>query len=198
MSNRLWIRKAISMCLAVAILATYSMITLANTQRIAGEISITGKTVNGQNPFVKVNGESAQSGRSVFSASTIATPENTNAVVNIGKIGKIELEPNTILSLTFDEKGISGNLTAGRVTVLNALGSVTINITDGKAVSLNTGESASATNGKVQTDDDDNNSHLLLYSLILGAAVTGIIFAATTDNNRIALGGGATIVSTTR
>jgi len=197
MSSRLWIRKALSMFLAVAILATYSTITLANSEKIAGEIVVIGKSDNGQNPLVNVNGEMVQSGRSVFSGSTFTTQENANAVVNLGKIGKIKLEPNTVLSLTFDEKGISGNLTAGRVTVLNALDSVTINIPSGEAVSLNTGESASATSGKAQTDDG-NNGHLLLYSIIVGAAVAGIIFAATTDNNRIALGGGTTIVSATR
>lgn len=199
MSSRLWIRKALSMCLAVAIVATYSMTTLANSEKIAGEIIITGKNVNGQNPFVRVNGEMAQSGRSVFSASTIATPENANAVVNIGKLGKIELEPNTILSLSFDEKGISGNLTAGRVTVLNAIDNVTIKIPNGETVSLNTGESASAANGKAQTDDNSGGGgSVLLYTIILGGAAAGIIFAARTDNNRIALGGGTTIVSATR
>ncbi|MDQ6785818.1 MAG: hypothetical protein M3033_03225 [Acidobacteriota bacterium] len=198
MNSRFLIRKALSMCLVVATMATYSMVALANSEKIAGEILINGKTVNGQNPSVKVNGETAQSGRSIFSASTIATPEDASAVVNLGKIGKIELEPNTILSLTFDEKGINGNLAAGRVTVLNALNNVTIKIPSGEAVSLNTGESASAASGKAQASDDNNSGHLLLYSIILGGAVAGIIFAARTDNNRIALGGGTTIVSATR
>lgn len=197
MSSRVWIRKALSIFLSVAISATCSMITLANSEKIVGEIVISGKSVNGQSPLVKVNGETVQSGRSVFSANTISTSENANAVVSLGKIGKVELEPNTTLSLTFDEKGITGNLAAGHVTVLNALDNVTMNIPNGEAVSLNTGESASATNGKVQTADQGNNSHLLLYSIIVGAAIAGILLAATNDN-RIALGGGTTIVSATR
>jgi hypothetical protein len=198
MSSRFWIRKVLSMCLVVATIATYSMTVLANSEKIAGEILIIGNTGNGQNPLVKVNGETAQSGRSVFSASTIATSDKASAIVNLGKIGKIELEPNTILSLSFDERGISGNLAAGRVTVLNALDNVTVNIPSGETVFLSTGQSASAASDKSKTGDDDNNGHLILYAAIVGAAVAAIIFAATTDNNRIALGGGTTIVSSTR
>lgn len=197
MNSRLWVRKALSMCLAVATIATYSMNALANTEKFAGEILIIGKTTDGQNSSVKINGEAVQSGRSVFSASTIATPDNTTAVINLGKIGKIEVESNTVISLSFDEKGITGNLTTGHIKVLNALDKVNVNIPSGEAFSLSSGESVSATNGKAKADDDNNTSHLLIYSIIIGAAVASIIFVATTDN-RISLGGGATIVSSTR
>lgn len=200
MNTKIWIRKALSTCLAVATIATYSMVALANSEKIAGELLVSGKMVNGQNPFVKINGETAQSGRSIFSGSTIATPENASAIINLGKAGKIELAPNTIMSLSFNDKGISGDLTAGRVTVLNAADSVNIKTTDGKTATLNAGEAANAVNGKPQTDNDDDNGHggWLLFAIILGGAAAGIILAATTDNNRIALGGGATVASATR
>ena len=71
MNSKIWIRKALSTCLAVATLLTYSMVTLANSERLAGEISVTGKNVDGQPSFVKVNGEPAQSGRSIFSSAPL-------------------------------------------------------------------------------------------------------------------------------
>ena len=37
MNSKLWIRKALSMCLSVAVLATYSMVALAGPGRAAGE-----------------------------------------------------------------------------------------------------------------------------------------------------------------
>ena len=67
-----------------------------------------------------MNGEPAKSGRTIFSSSTISTPEDAGAIVNLGKAGRIELAPNTIFSVTFDDRSASGDLTAGSVSVLNA------------------------------------------------------------------------------
>ncbi len=202
MNSKEWFRKALSLCLVVATMATYSMAALANSDRIAGELSISGKTINGETPFVKVNGEAAQNGRSMFSSSTIATPETVGAVINLGKIGAIELAPNTTLALSFNEKGINGDLLAGRMTVLNASDTVNIKTLDGTIAKLNAGDSAVATTGKAQDDDDDTTSGggrgWVAFAAILGGAAVGIIIAATTDNNRVTLGGNTTIVSPTR
>ncbi len=200
MNSKVWIRKALSMCLVVATIATYSMVALAGSERVAGELSVSGKIVNGETPFVKVNGEAAQSGRSIFSSSTIATPENVSATVNIGRVGKIELAPNTTLALSFDERGINGDLLAGRVTVLNSSDTVNIKMLDGTITKLNVGNSAVAT-GKIQDDDDSDNdggSAVLIWAVILGGAAVGIILATTTDNNRIAVGSNTIVVSPTR
>ena len=198
MNSKLWIRKALSMCLAVAIIATYSMVTLAGSERVAGELAVSGKNINGETPFVKVNGEAAQSGRSIFSSSTIVTPENANATINLGKIGAIELAPNTTLTLSFNDKEISGDLLAGQVTVLNSTDSVNIKILNGTTLKLNAGETAVATTGKAQDDDNDGGSSWLVWALVFGGAVAGIVIAASTDNNRIQLGGTTTVVSPTR
>ena len=198
MNSKVWIRKALSLCLTVAILATYSMVALAGTEKIAGELLVSGKYVNGEAPFVKVNGEAAQSGRSIFSSSTIATPQNASAIINLGKIGKIELAPNTTIALTFNDKGISGDLLSGRVTVLSA--SDTVNIkAEGKSLQLGVGESAVS---KAQDDDDeddkDGGAAWWVWALVFGGAIGGVVIAATTDNNRVALGQNTTVVSPTR
>lgn len=199
MNSKVWFRKALSMCLVAATIAAYSMVALAGSERIAGELLITGKNSNGASPYVKVNGEAAQNGRSIFSSSTIATPENADAVINLGKLGKIELAPNTTMTLTFDENGISGDLIAGRVTVLSASDGVNITTLNG-LTKLNAGESAVAGGGKVQDDDDasDGGSAWIIWALVLGGAAAGIVIAARSDNNRVSLGGGTTVVSPTR
>lgn len=195
MNSKIWIRKALSMCLVVATMATYSMVTLANSEKIAGELTISSKVASA----VKVNGEVAQNGRSIFSSSTIATPENTSAVINLGKAGKVQLAPNTILTLSFNEKGISGDLAAGQITVLNASESVNVKTPNGTTVKLGAGETATA-NGQAQDDDDTTGggSSWLVWALVLGGAAAGIVIAATTNNNRISLGGATTVVSPTR
>jgi hypothetical protein len=200
MNSKLWVRKALSMCLVVATIATYSMVSLAASERIAGELLVSGKSIDGQAPFVSINNEAAQSGRSVFSASTIATPENASAIINLGKIGKIELAPNTTLTLSFNDKGISGDLVSGQVTVLSAREDVAVKTLRGNVVNLSAGQTATA-NQTAKTDDDDDNkggAGWLLWALILGGAATGIIIAARTDNNRVALGGSTNVISPVR
>lgn len=193
MNSKIWMRKALSMCLVVAIYATYSMVVLAASDKTVGELSVAGK-----NPAVMINGEEAQNGRSIFTSSTIVTPEATSAVVNIAKVGKVEIAPNTTLTLSFDENSISGSLTSGKVTVLDASNDVNFTTPDGKTVKLNAGESAVA--GKAQDDDDDNNGGggWIVWALIFGGAAAAVIIAASTDNNRVALGGGTTVVSPSR
>lgn len=200
MNSKLWIQKALSACLVIVTIAAYSMVTLAGSEKIAGELLVNGKASGGQSASVKVNGESAQSGRSIFTASTIATPENASAVLNLGKAGTIELAPNTVMSVSFDENAISGDLSAGRVTVLNAGGNVSVKTVEGKVVNLNAGESADAAGAQTQTNTNSGGSGhgLLIFAIILGGAAAGIILAATTDNNRVSLGGGTTFVSTVR
>lgn len=193
MNSKIWMRKALSMCLVVAIYATYSMVVLAAADKTVGELSVAGK-----NQTVMVNGEAAQSGRSIFTSSMIVTPEGTGAVINIAKVGKIEIAPNTTLTLAFDENSINGNLSNGKITVLDASANVNFTTPDGKTVKLNAGDSAIA--GKAQDDDDDDpsGSNWLVWALIFGGAAAALVIAATTDNNRVALGGGTTVVSPTR
>ena len=192
MNSKVWIRKALSLCLTVAIFATYSMVALAGTDKIAGELLVSG-SANG----VTINGEAAQSGRSVFTSSTIATPQNASAVINLGKIGKIELAPNTILALSFNDKNISGDLIAGRVTVLSASDTVSVKTKDGKLLKLGIGESAASAEDD-DDDDDDGGPGWWVFALVFGGAIAGVVIAATSDNNRVALGGGTTVLSPTR
>lgn len=200
MNSKLWIRKALSMCLSVAVLATYSMVALAGPVKAAGELAVSGKNVNGEAPFVFVNGEVARSGRSVFSGSTVTTSESTNAVINLSKLGKIELAPNTVLNLTFDEKGISGSLASGTVSVLGAAENVNITTPNGKTVQLAAGQSVSASGAKKDDDDDDDDhggAAWWIWGGVFGAAAVVIIWTALSDGD-IEVGGGGTVVSPTR
>jgi hypothetical protein len=200
MNSKLWIHKALSTCLVVAIIATYSMVALAGSGKAAGELLVTGKSINGETPFVTVNGETAKTGRSVFSSSTIATPDNATAIINLGKTGRIELAPNTTFTVNFNEKGITGSLSSGTVTVLGASSKVGVVTADGKTIELTAGESATA-NGKA--DEKDNKAAnkggaaWWVWALVFGGAAAGILWAATSENN-LALGGGATVVSPNR
>lgn len=210
MNTKTLIRKALSLCLIVAVYATYSMVALAGGEKLAGELLVSGKSAS-----VSVNGQEAQSGRTLFSSSTIATPASTSAVVNLGKLGKLELAPNTTASISFTDSGISGNLMSGKITVLGSADSVKITTAENGTVTLNAGQSVSA---KSQDDDyrdsngtcvdadkdgklecDDNDAAVWWWWVLgFGGAIAAITLVATTDNNRVALGGGATVTSPNR
>jgi hypothetical protein len=200
MNSKLWIRRALSMCLMVAVFATYSMVALAVSDRIAGELTITGNGMNGETPLVTVNGEAAKNGRSVFSSSVISTPSNSGATINFGKLGILELAPNTIFTVSFDSKSIGGELTSGKLTVLSSANSVNIKTSSDQVVKVSAGESVSA-NAKAKDDDDDTKGggHAWwAWAAIFGGAVAGIVIATLSDNNRVEVGGGSTTVSPSR
>lgn len=198
MNRQLWIQKALSMCLLVTVYTAYSMVALAGSDKLVGELSVSGGNSSGEAASVLVNGEAAQTGRSVFSSSTIATPENASAVINVAKVGTVELAPNTTLALNFNESGLSGDLLAGKVTVLNANENVSIKTPNGETSNLKIGESATV--GRAQDDDTTRvgGGNWLIWALIFGGAAAAIVYAATSDNNRIQVGGGSTVISPVR
>jgi hypothetical protein len=199
MNSKLWIRKALSACLSLSLLATCSLVALANSGKVSGELTVAGNGVSSQAPSVLVNGEAAQSGRSIFSTSTIVTPDDASAVIGFGKLGKIEVAPNSSISLSFDEKGISGNLSSGKITVLGASSSVNVTNLNGQTANLMTGESMLASGGPQDKDDDDHHGGAAWWAFgaVLVAAGALIIWSATRDSE-VALGGGGTVVSPTR
>lgn len=112
MISRMWGRTPIALGVAVAILSLYSMVALASpaqTQQPSGELTVSGQ--------VTVNGTGAISGATVFSDSTIQTAENSSATISLGRLGRIELLPNSSMKLSFTETGISGQLDAGRARI---------------------------------------------------------------------------------
>ena len=48
MNSKLWMQKSLAMCLMVAIYATYSMVALAGSDRLVGEIDGDGKRGNSE------------------------------------------------------------------------------------------------------------------------------------------------------
>lgn len=128
------IRKMLTVGLVLAV-GSFSTLTstavLANgSSKAAGELAIAGS--------VMLNGTPAISGATVFSESTIKTASG-NAIVNLGKQGRIELGPNAEMTVRFVNGSIGGNLLAGRATV---------NAPAGVAVSVATAEGTAVSEGK--------------------------------------------------
>jgi hypothetical protein len=167
-----WLRNAAAFCLMVTVFVSTSMIALAKTgNSMAGEIIVSGRSTNGVEPLVTLNGERAFSGRTFFESGVITTSETASATIKLGKLGYINLAPNSAMSLSFNENTISGKIISGDVKVFNNAG-VTVNV-----------ENLPAAAQKDDDDDDDDNSYLvplLIFSAAVGAAV---VYVMTNDSD---------------
>ena len=214
-SNTVCLRNIVACCLMFVVFVTSSMVALAlpENKSAMGELIVSGNNTGGNAPFAMLNGERAFSGRTFFSSSTIATTEDTNAIVKLGKLGSINLTPNSILSLSFGDNKISGNLIAGQVKVFSSEGVevkiqtanqavvndanqnnvFTVDIQTGTtnataetgAVRLDNGEAVVPANSRQQTDDTNGNSYVVPLIVFAGIVATAFIYAATNggDNN---------------
>ncbi len=146
-----WLRNITAACLAMVIFTTTSMVALARTDNksLMGEITVSGSKIGSDAPFVLLNGENAFTGRTFFSNGTITTPEAVTSTVKLGNLGYIVVNPNTTLTLSFDEKTISGTVFAGSVKVFNAEG-VNVNILNADGASV-----AAEPMNSAKKDDDD-------------------------------------------
>ena len=181
-----WLRNITAACLAMMIFTTSSMIALAATEpkSLMGEITVSGQNTDAS---VLLNGENAFTGRTFFSNGTIVTPENVTSTVKLGKLGYVSLSPNTTLTLKFDEKTISGTLSAGKADVFNAEG---VNV---QIENLGNATTSVVPMNNAQDDDNDgifNNSAVgpvLVFAGIVAAAVILVVVNDDDDDNNVTL-----------
>ena len=98
---------------------------------------------------VTVNGTSAISGATVFSDSTVTTAKGSSAVVSLGKLGRVELKPETTVKLTFTDSSFTlttgdGEITGGakktELTIDTSCGNTVVAVKKGR-VELRAGDS---------------------------------------------------------
>jgi hypothetical protein len=107
-------RKITTSFTAIAVLCVYSMVALAVPKDVTAEITVSGQ--------VTVNGQPAISNSTVVSGATIVTGPNSNAVISLGKTGRVEVLADSNLVLNFSSNGIVGVLSSGKTRVSNAPG----------------------------------------------------------------------------
>jgi hypothetical protein len=134
-------RKITTSLTAAAVLCVYSMVGLAATKDLTGEITVTGQ--------VSVNGQSAVSNSTIISGSTIVTGADSSAVISLGKIGRIEVLADSNIVLNFSDSGIVGILGSGKARVSDSAGiSTTITTKDATVIA----DAAQANNFVVEVE----------------------------------------------
>jgi hypothetical protein len=178
--------EAMTLGVLFAFVLSGSLVTLAGTNKPVGEILVTGVKADGDS--VTVNGEPAKSGRTIFSSSTITTPEGANAIVNLGKAGKIQLAPGSTFILDVDGNSVKGDLTAGSLTVLSAAQNVGVKTLTGDVLSLAAGETASATSAVASKKAKAGPGGLdwwVWAAIVGGAAAAVVLVVVLTDEEDV-------------
>ena len=201
----LWLRSVTGLSLVITLLISSSMVVLAAPgNSLAGEIIVSGQNVNGMEPSVALNGENAITGRTFFSSATIETPENSSAIINLGKLGRVSLSPNSTLSLALTENGISGELSSGQVQVFNSqgvaviirthdnvvtndanqAGDVTVDVTSGSTVATSeTGEAFLNGEPAAAKMSKKKKGWIIFGVIAAGVATALIIYGVTRDDD---------------
>src|SRR5829696_6806931 len=94
-------------------------------------------TTRGNNP-VTVNGASARTGETIFTGQSIQTPDGVGATVSLPGIGRVDVAPNSSLTLTFE---------AGKLNVALASGCAVLTANRGTAGALESGGTTQRTEG---------------------------------------------------
>src|SRR5262245_52979781 len=115
-------RRVLAIVLIMAIGGFYpsisSSVMAQGGAKTAGELSVKGN--------VTINGTSAISGSTVFNNSLVKTQRGSGATINLGKLGRVQLGPESEMMLRFADNTIEGNLISGRA-ILNTPPGVAIN-----------------------------------------------------------------------
>ena len=124
-------RKSITVLTAIAVWSAFSMVAIAAPDMM-GEITVSGQ--------VTVNGQTAVSNSTITSGSTITAGSNSSATINLGKNGRVEVLPDSSITLKFSDNSIVAMLTSGKVRVSNTAGVATTVTTRNSTVIADTGQ----------------------------------------------------------
>ena len=135
------LRKSVTSATMVAVWCVYSMVAFAMPKDVSGEITVTGQ--------VTVNGQPAVSNSTILSGAVITTGSGSSAVVSMGKLGRVEVQSDSSLTLNFSDSGIVAMLDSGRARISSSPG-VATTLTTKNATFI--GDSGQANNFVVEAE----------------------------------------------
>jgi hypothetical protein len=133
--------KFVTLMMVVCVWSVYSMVAFAMPMDQTGEITVTGQ--------VTVNGQAAVTNSTVMSGAVIAAGANSNAIVSLGKLGRVEVLADSNVTLVFSSSSIVATLSSGETRVSTSAGTAaTVTTKDATVIA----DSAQADNFLVQVE----------------------------------------------
>ena len=124
-------------CVIALALAAAFAAPVASANRLAGRLRTSG------NKPVVVNGNKVVTGTTVFSGAQIESPEKVGATIEIDSLGRIDMAPQTRLTLTFAGGRIEVSLQSGYAVLTTEKGVAgSVNV-DGKTLTTDPSKQSS-------------------------------------------------------
>jgi hypothetical protein len=148
--------KPVALLLVFAVLQFCILITPAKASATTNTTSTNtpssvrfGQLLMSENQSALVNGTSATTGTTIFSGTQLQTPDGVGATVSLGALGRISVDPNTLLTLTFDKENVDVNVSAGNA-VLTTTDGVKGTLTTAEGMKLATNSANPTAGGRAR------------------------------------------------
>jgi hypothetical protein len=144
LKNRILKATALGLALAVTHVCVSAELVRAASSSLVAKVAspqggVKGRlTTRGNNP-VTVDGNPAKTGETIFSGQSISTLEAVGATVNLPGLGRVDIAPNTGLTLSFED---------GKINVTLVSGCLVLTANKGVAGSVEAGGSTQRTPGE--------------------------------------------------
>jgi len=97
---------AVAAFFAFAVSQVYVQAGLPNAPgAVVPQRVITATLKTKDNKPVKINGNDAGTGTTLLTNTTIETPDQVSAIIDLGEAGEVEVGPNSLIELSFDAEG---------------------------------------------------------------------------------------------
>lgn len=114
--------KVVALSLVICIMQIYVVANPAVSAKSATTNMALGKLIVSGNQTILVNGNTATTGTTIFSGSQLQTPAGVTGSVQLGESGRLSIEPNTNLTVTFDNANVDVKVAKGNAFLLTNAG----------------------------------------------------------------------------
>lgn len=188
--------QAVRFVAAFLIITLFQVYVLANATRPnissgtpAGMVY--GKLSLPESKVALVNGNSAGTGTTIFSGSQLQTPADTEAAVQLGAAGYLDIAPDSNLTVTFDKTSVDVRVTKGSVALsTNAGVKGTVTNADGTVETSNSASATSiigrATVGKAARAaglSNEEKAALIIIPSVIAAIILIVVLRDDDDDN---------------
>ncbi|HEX8650883.1 MAG TPA: hypothetical protein VF708_08570 [Pyrinomonadaceae bacterium] len=115
--------KAVALLLAFCVAPVFGRANLIDSSMktevdaAQNDAPLSGKLMTSGKNLIQVNGNPSPAGTTIFSGAQLVTPVGVEASVDLGSLGILELQPNTKLTLVFNETNIDVKIFYGCATL---------------------------------------------------------------------------------
>ncbi len=186
-------QRTLAILLSVVMLNIYVLMgaptSRASTSPSAGEATsnklMVGRLALADQQSIFVNGNEARTGTTIFSGMRLQSPAGVNALVQLGSLGHVDLEPGSDLTLDFTSAYVSVKVAAGAATLTTNDGvNAMVTSPDGKvAMSEGTKAAVLSSAGSLPAAKMSNKAKALWIIIPIAVVVTIIIVVVATDDD---------------